>query len=172
MKPSVRLLKLLALWLTLALGLATLRLLHAEILPIACIVWWSIGGVLLITAVIDMSRRNWVNRIEVQRNLPDSFAVGVGNHAEFIVRNRNAHAVQLDIVEDHPTTIDIDGLPATLVLPGEGNATLHYRCTPRCRGDAELGRPWLRLRSRWQLWEFFCAPMCATPCMYSPISYR
>lgn len=158
MRPSALLLKLLALWFASALLLTTLRLLHAEILSFASMIWWSVGGALFAIAAIDVSRRKFIGHIEVQRNLPDSFAVGVSNHAELIVRNHNARTVHLHIAEDHPAYIEIDGMPATLTLPAHGEATLRYRCTPHRRGDTELGNPWLRLRSRWQLWEFYRRP--------------
>ena len=73
MRPSQQLLKLLALWLLLAFALAALRLLHAEILPAASAIWWSIGGALLAIAAIDALRRKLIDRIEVQRNLPAGF---------------------------------------------------------------------------------------------------
>jgi uncharacterized protein (DUF58 family) len=154
MRPSILALKVLAVLAGLALCLSLLRqfvpVLFSELLLYT---WWFAFGLFALLAALDAldARRR---QVDVERVLPGSFAVGVGNKVSIRLHNRLRHPLVLSVSDHHPSQIRADNLPLSLTLPAEESAELSYWAVPRQRGNAHFGDVDLRVRSGIGLWEF------------------
>lgn len=162
MRPGALLLRLLAAWCGTALAVLALRLWLPAAADAAALLWWGAGLALALTALVDALRRGHSRRVEVLRQLPDSLAVGVNNALALRLHNRGRHTLRIEVAEDHPEHFSVHGLPVTLALAPDTQALLHYQVVPQRRGEATLGRPWLRIASRLGLWQFRLRPDAVT----------
>jgi len=166
MRPSALLLRLIAVWAALALLPLIARIKFPESADEVTLLWSLIGAALAAIASIDLSRRRYLNDVVVQRHWPESFAVGVSTAVEMEISHRAHLDVSADgratkrpvmhiaIREDNPTSANIIGLAEDISLRAGESARLRYRVLPQQRGDLTFGALWLRITSRWQLWEF------------------
>lgn len=154
MRPDRLLLRLLGIWLALAALPCIARIAAPALLDAALIVWGAAAAAIAIAASIDALRRAHLSALIVQRQWPERLAVGVGTTVALAIANRHTTAVKFTLREDAPVSLLISALPSQVTLqPGE-HVVLRYRAQPERRGDIELGPLWLRIESRWRLWQF------------------
>ncbi|MCW8196272.1 DUF58 domain-containing protein [Proteobacteria bacterium 005FR1] len=154
MRPSPLALMVLASLAGLALGLALLRqfvpTLYSDWLLYG---WWfafALLGLLLLADTLGLRRRE----VDVERILPGSFAVGVGNKVHIRLQNLTNRDLKVAVADHHPSQIKADNLPFSLMLPAGEAAELTYLAVPQKRGDAHFGDVDLRIRSGFGLWEY------------------
>lgn len=154
MRPSSLSLKLLGVLAALALVIALMRLL----LPSASSEafawsWWLAFAALLAAAGFDaLGFRN--EPLEVERDLPGSFAVGVGNKVTLQLSNRSPRYLKLTVSDHYPEQIVVESLPAALGLAPGKTASVVYWANPWQRGDAHFGDVDTRIESGFGLWQF------------------
>ena len=158
MRPSALLLRLIAAWALLALLPLIARIKFPESADRVVLFWWLSGAAIAAAASLDCWRRQHLNNIAVQRHWPDSFAVGVSTAVELEINYRgdsvNRSPVHIALREDNPASVTISGLAESISLKTAESARLRYRVLPQQRGDLCFGPAWLRVTSRWRLWEF------------------
>lgn len=156
MRPSYRLLQLLAVLALLALLLSGLRLsgiTSPELLLLIQELFWISAGLSVIVAGLDLLCRPPAACIEVTRQLSESVALGVSSQVQLTLRNPFTYPVQLTVQEQHPEAIDCIGLPVDLKLAADSRKALSYSIVPLRRGDADFGPCLLRVDSHWGLWQ-------------------
>lgn len=153
MRPASLLLKALAVLAGLALIMAGFRLFAPDTYSSAISsAWWTLLGAFTVAAAWDSLGRS--KPLKVARNLPGSFAVGVGNKVDIRLENTSRHALRLVVMDHHPEQVEVEGLPIVLSLSAGEAAQLNYWAYPRRRGDAEFGDVDVRITSRLGLWQF------------------
>lgn len=154
MRPSPRLLILLGALAALALLIALFRLLLPAIdSDIFTGAWWLGFLALSVAAMFDgFGFRQ--QPLQVERELPGSFAVGIGNKVTVHLNNNSSRELKLTVADHYPEQVEVEGMPAALnIAPGKA-VNLAYWAYPRQRGDAHFGDLDLRIESRWGLWQF------------------
>ncbi|MEM9597051.1 MAG: DUF58 domain-containing protein, partial [Acidobacteriota bacterium] len=132
--PGRGLLRLLALWLGLALG----TLAAPGLVPV-----WSGAGlallVLVALALLEVARRP---DLDVERTLPPSLPLGEWTDVPLrITRPGGAgRRLRLEIHDHHPPEVEQEGLPGMAAVPKDGGVQLTYALRPRRRGDLHFGR--------------------------------
>ncbi len=149
MRPSKRLIALVAWWLL--LGVA------AAIVP-AVEVAWQIAGVLLgIALVADGLLARAPQDIALTREVAASLPIGVASEVRLKIVNRTARALTLAVYDHHPVNAMVEGLPLVLAhaqaLPAGRSAQVCYRFTPLQRGDVRFAGCDLRITAPLGLWE-------------------
>lgn len=178
MRPSYKLLQWLAGWSILALVLLLLRsvlsLSDASMAPLNGL-WWGLGSVGLLACLYDSRRPRHLNAIEVKRKLPGSLALGVCSMVQLEIRNPSHDLLRMTLHEGYPAAVEVGHLPVDVTLAAQTSKTLEYPLTPIRRGDAEFGRSYLRIRSRWGLWQRLLIVGKASPIRiypnFSPIAH-
>lgn len=154
MRPSRLLLALLAGFCLLGLPVAALRLWASpELAQLASYGWYFALATLTLLAAVDAlgARKPCVN---VERELPGSFAVGVANPVRIFLHNISGRSLRLCVSDHHSAQIRAEGLPANLRLPAGEVAQLQYRAWPERRGQAHFSDVDIRHHSPLACWEF------------------
>ncbi len=139
MTPSPRLLRVLAAWLAVGLVASAWRPL---VLP-----WAGAGGAVLAFVLLDLvllSRLPWPT---LARRLPKAMALGEWHAVTLEVTSAAPRPVRLELFEEAPDSLILDGMPREVVLPAHGVATVPYRVRPQRRGNLSLGGAHVRLVS-------------------------
>lgn len=156
MRPGYRLLRLLASWALLALILLLLRIglsLSEPVVSQLNSLWWGLGGVAMAVSLIDLCRQRHLHQIEVKRKLPASLALGVRSMVQLEICNPFHYPLQMTLHEGHPDAVEVPQLSVDVTLAPHTTNTIDYPVTPIRRGDAEFGCSYLRVTSRWGLWQ-------------------
>lgn len=166
MRPSKRLLSLVAAWLALA-GLvfavriaAVLQPSDKDLLANAsqsaqefANLWWLLGGVLLVAAWIDAVRQRRYPMLRVVRQLPHSLALGAEAKVSLRIENGYDFSVQLELTDYYPAEVETQALPIICSIEANAHKNVDYLIRPIRRGAAEFGKTHLRIESRWRLWQ-------------------
>jgi uncharacterized protein (DUF58 family) len=115
--------------------------------------WWGLGSVTMLACVYDACRQRHLYDIEVRRKLPTSLALGVCSTVQLEIHNPFHYPLQMTLHEHYPAAVEVLHLPVDVTLRAQTSTTLEYPLTPIRRGDAEFGRSYLRVCSRWGLWQ-------------------
>ena len=130
MRPTGRLLALLALWST--LGLA------AAVWPISFGLWASFGLVMALVLGLEVLLLRGLPTPLAQRKLPAALAVGEWHT---VTLRLDSHAAMSLSVWDHtPPTWDVEGMPRPLQLQRGRFTELEYRVRPRERGQQVMAQ--------------------------------
>jgi len=159
MRPSRRFLNLL--WCLAGFGLVlALWRLNADA-PLTAVeyLWWGLFWLLLAAAVLDgvlvhNRFRKGKEPLTVSRELPGSFAVGVGNKVTLRLENHLRRTLNVVVADHYPSQIQVKGMPAQLNVLPESASELTYRAHPHARGDAHFGPVDLRITSSMGLWQY------------------
>lgn len=154
MRPSGTLLLLLGGWFALALLPLAARIAWPVEAGLASGLWWVAGVLLMSIALVDSLRRDSLRDIKLERKWPEGLPVGVRTSAELQIENSGTQVLRLAICEDAPTSVDVFALQPQLELRPAESVRLCYQLLPHRRGDVRFGPLWLRVASRWRLWEF------------------
>ena len=158
MKPAPRLLLLAGLWALLALPLL--------VIPgmLAVALWWALGGLALVIALLDLWHARRLPAPQAHRELPTALSV----QQPHLVRVRVTSASLPDSVEladQHPGDDPHTGLPATLPRAKEELTELTYHYRPSRRGPVQFGDLVFWFPSRLKLWQVrkVCDAACTVP---------
>ena len=160
MKPSRRLLLLLAVWLLLGLLAAVATLLEwRQAFEVKAIFWsWLVLVVLLAALDARALRRP---RLRAARGLDPHLALGIGQRVDVSLANEDRRRLSFWFTDFPPPQVELEGLPVELELEPGATADLCYSIRPCERGSAEFGQVCCRVKSSWKLWEknfFFGEP--------------
>ncbi len=114
--------------------------------------WWTMGGVLLVMALLDGLRVARRPTPSVHRQLADTWPIGVERPVTLTLETAS-HRQPLDVFDLHPGGWTMQGLPRALeLLPGE-SASFDYHLCAHERGDFRFDGVQLLLHSPWRLWR-------------------
>lgn len=112
MRPTSLLLKLLSVWLVLAVA--------ASVWEVMVLPWQIAGGLLLGVMVLDALTLPWRGRITGQRSVPGRFALGVSSSVTLTVTHSLRRTLTLELFDGIPKAAEAEGLPYNVkVAPGE-----------------------------------------------------
>lgn len=155
MRPSSRLLRILSTCLLFAAILVAARALWpSELMSMLSLVWWSAVVCLLLLALVDACRRQFLSQLSAQRDLPGSLSLGVSNPVALTLHNSSAAEVRLDVCDWAPRQVAVQGLPLRLSVPAASRGEINYHLRPIERGSVEFGPVELRVDSLFGLWQF------------------
>jgi uncharacterized protein (DUF58 family) len=145
MIPTLRLLRLLGIWL--ALGIL------ASIWP-RFIVLWQIAGVLLAFAAGgDAAFLFFARPLRVERKLPSRFALGVEHEVAITLHNPNRFGLTVEFFDGLPTTVTSEQLPWRGKVGPGGFTAVHYRAVSLERGPNTFTRCHTRAETILGLWQ-------------------
>ncbi|MCU7809454.1 MAG: DUF58 domain-containing protein [Candidatus Thiodiazotropha sp. (ex Semelilucina semeliformis)] len=145
MRPAPRLL--------LALALLSLLALAAIWLPPLAGVWKLAAALLLGMGLLDLFRLRGQSTPGVERDLRTSIPVGVWSEVSLKLVNDSDTVQDLQLHDHHPGDFKAEGMPSSLVLPADRQATVRYRLLPTRRGDGLFKGVDLLLQSPLALWR-------------------
>ncbi|MDH5324686.1 MAG: DUF58 domain-containing protein [Gammaproteobacteria bacterium] len=155
MRPSNIQLRVLGLWVLLALGLALARSwLTSEQVSFYVMLWWGSGLGVLFVAVMDAFALREVRMVSVSREMPGSFSLGASNAIKLTINNPFERALEMTVFDQFPKQLVVDAFPCHIIIPAMEYAEIHYEAKPVIRGDVQFGNVELRIRSRWKLWDY------------------
>lgn len=143
MVPAHRLLYLTLLWS--GLGLA------ASIWPGLLLIWTGSGLALLLAAAFDAWRGSQPPQLQVEREVSGVWPVGVWHDVNLVLRA--GQNLRLQIIDDYPTTWDMEGLPHSTRVEAGHFRKFAYRLRANQRGDAHFGPAFVRIASPLGLWQ-------------------
>lgn len=156
MRPSGLQLRLIALWCVLALGLAVARTwMSADQAGVFTMIWWGLGLMLLVAAVLDYIAHRGVRRLNVHREMPGSFSLGASNSIHLHIDNPFDYALELQVFDQYPKQVIVESFPYRLTIPANNFGEIVYKAKPVIRGDVQFGLTELRAASRWKLWDYY-----------------
>lgn len=129
------------------LGLALLTLLDESLLLMMLALDGAVAVLAGLDALLALPRR-----IEVRRELRSVLSVGRDNPVTLHVRSRARRSLTVELTDDAFETAEVEGLPATVMLPPHGTATVRYLVRPHRRGAHRLGAHTVRYGSPLRLW--------------------
>ena len=124
---------------------------------------WLDGRVLWILALwnlivlgvwfVDLKRIPTHSAVRVTRSWRSPLSLGIATRVSLQLHNEAATPLEIEVLDDAPSELRSDAARATMTLaPGEQAAT-DYEIVPRRRGDVDVGRAWLRVRTPWAIAE-------------------
>lgn len=145
MRPSSLTLRLLGLWMLLAIC--------ASIWPWLQIVWIGAGGLLLVIALVDLLTLPRKKCISVTRTLPARFALGVNSQVELTLRHTLSRALWAAVHDGLPPRGVAIGLPWEGWLPADEHVELTYEAHFTQRGLQRFSDAHVLLQSRFGFWS-------------------
>jgi len=85
--------------------------------------------------------------LQWKRRLPAALALGVQRTLACALVNEGPNDWHVTLFDHVDPTLDFDGLPLKVVVPGQARTEVHYNIVPRCRGLVRFGRAELRVRT-------------------------
>jgi uncharacterized protein (DUF58 family) len=153
MRPSPRLLIIVAAWCVLALGVSLLRIFTELELALITRGWFGLGVLLLLAIIIDRVSVNDSHKLNLKRIIPASQALGVVHKGEINIHNNLGRSIKLLVTDPPHIKLKIEKLPAALNIEDDEVKRVLYDITPVDRGDIELGQTRARIDSMWGLWQ-------------------
>jgi len=160
MIPTLRLLRLLGVWVLLGLGASV----WVRFLPI----WRIFGWILLLALAIDLLLTLWPKHLEGEREVPGSLALGEWREVKVRLRNPSAFRLTLDIFDHHPSDFESRGLPTRHALPARGFLEQSYHIRPTSRGSRSFGPIQARVATGLGLWARTLRLPCEFPVKVFP----
>ena len=143
------------LFLLLAAGLILAIPAWVEPRVIVALIAWN--AVVAAIWVVDVRRIPSGEAIQVTRIWPAPLAIGVPVSVSIEVSNRGEVPVRVDVMDDVPASLVRELPEARLYVDSGATARAEYEIRPIERGDVNLGRVSLRLRSPWSIAERWLA---------------
>ncbi|WP_185236295.1 DUF58 domain-containing protein [Teredinibacter franksiae] len=165
MRPSRTLLRLLLLWLVMAIVVFAVRVMTVQSAAEADMLvgssqfsdietaWALVSTILVLVAVFDLFRHRRFWKLSVVRELPHSLALGVHAPVTLELRNGYAFPVTVDVTDLYPRCIEAQELPVTVTIAPESKKKVTYPVLPITRGPATFGQTCMRVNTRWGLWQ-------------------
>jgi uncharacterized protein (DUF58 family) len=145
MRPTAPLLKLLTIWLALAM--------MASIWTQFVILWQIGGGLLLLVMILDAFTLPRRGRITGQRSVPGRFALGVASPVTLTVTHAAGRALVLEVFDGIPTAAEAEGLPHRVNVPVGEFAAISYQARFVRRGQHTFSAAHVLAYSMLGLWR-------------------
>jgi uncharacterized protein (DUF58 family) len=146
LRPGAPLINLAITWL--GLGLVT------AFVPSLSTVGLAFGGIVGAIALVELLLPGWRRPVIVERDAPETYALGVWTDVSMRVRADGGRSRKLWLFDGTPSTSEVEGQPAYITVPDEGWVDLVYRILMRRRGEVEFGDVHVLHRSPLGLWCF------------------
>lgn len=159
MRPSKRLLIILAGWLALAAVTATCAIFQpvypdiADLVALLEKVWLWSGIVICAIAIIDLLTLLNLVGVQITREVAKNIAVGSQTKVRLKIRNQSNRARTIMINDHCPMHSEVESLPQTIELKDGQNAEAHYKITINQRGDATFNHIRALISSQLKLWQ-------------------
>ena len=116
--------------------------------------WQLAFGVFGLALLADLlSARAVRPNLELERFVPRSLPIGRWRECIVRLHNRAPFAARCQVYDHHPAAVEMEGLPFSLVVPGNGFGQARYRMRPTERGDLVLAPAEARVSSAFGLWQ-------------------
>ncbi len=139
-------------WLLLIIAVLLLAGLGPALQPLLIPYWWGLLGLIVLIALLD-ALLVWRRPLpKIHRRLPGSLALGVPETITLRLRNRGKRRQKIVCYDHYPTSLQVEGLPRTLMLSTEEYADIRYRARPLERGEAWFKGVQIRSLSPLRLW--------------------
>lgn len=138
--------------LKLAIVMIALGLLVA-IWPALESLWLGAMVVLVLFVIYDLIRVVRMQPPQLERELPSAMAVGLWHNVRILLQNPNQHSLRLQVFDHFPDSAQFKGLPQSVVLAAEQQASIEYRCRPLERGLVVFPGCQCRLESGFRCWQ-------------------
>lgn len=159
MRPTPRLLKLLAAMAVFALAIAVPKWLaagkHMMIPFIGHVenVWWGLFLTLILIGVLDAMMARRQPRLQVTRTHSDNVALGRDYPVHVEIEHRYRYPLDIQIYDHHPLTCETAAHAAHIRLQAGQRAFLHYQITPQLRGEQKFGKTDVMVPGPLGLWH-------------------
>jgi uncharacterized protein (DUF58 family) len=121
-----------------------------ELLP----AWQLAFGAFALALLADLiAARALPPRLDLERFVPRSLAIGRWRDCIVRLHNRAPFAARCEVYDHHPAALEMEGLPFTLTVPANGFGQARYRIRPTERGDLTLAPAEARVTSPFALWQ-------------------
>jgi uncharacterized protein (DUF58 family) len=116
--------------------------------------WEAVAALLLVAALADLAvARALPARLELERRIPASLAIGRWRECFVRLHNRGGFAVRCDVYDHAPEACEVQGLPFAATVPAGGFVQATYRVRPTERGLLTIDAAEVRVASPFGLWE-------------------
>lgn len=159
MRPTPRLLKLLAAMTVLALVVAVPKWLaagkHTMIPFIGHVesVWWGLFITLLLVSALDALLARRMPLLQITRTHSDNVALGRDYPVHVQIEHRYRQSLAIALYDHHPLTCDTAAHATQLRLQPGQRAFLHYQITPQLRGEQRFGKTDVMVPGPLGLWH-------------------
>ena len=126
----------------------------ASIWTVALPAWEIVAALLLVAALADLAvARMLPPRLEFERRIPGSLAIGRWRDCVVRLHNRGSFSVRCDVYDHTPDASEVQGLPFAATVPAGGFVQATYRMRPTERGLLTIDAAEVRVTSPFGLWE-------------------
>ena len=116
--------------------------------------WQGALAVFCLAMLADLlAARAMPARLELERFVPRSLAIGRWRECVVRIHNRAAFNARAEIYDHHAAALETEGLPFSLTVPAAGFAQARYRLRPTERGDLVMEPAQARVTSAFGLWQ-------------------
>jgi uncharacterized protein (DUF58 family) len=143
--PSARLL-----WILTALAALAIAV---SIYPDFYLYWATLAGVAAVLALLDAVTALRLVTPSAARQVPGSLALGVPTEVALRLHNASRLALDCELHDHYPASIEAEGLPRRLALAAGQWGELRYQARPIARGEARFGATELRIFSPLKLFQ-------------------
>jgi len=143
--PSTRLLWILTVLAALAIAVSIYPQFH--------LYWAALSGVAAVIALLDAATALRLATPPAARLVPGSLALGVPVDVALRIHNPSRLALDCEVHDHHPASVEAEGLPRRLALAAGQWGELRYQAKPVARGEARFGRTELRVFSPLKLFQ-------------------
>lgn len=114
----------------------------------------------ILVAILDAVFSPRLSRISVSREAPLVLSVAGQNTVRVWFVNRNSGSLTIEFHDEHPQPADVRGLPFVIELPPRKERSKTYGVSVLQRGKNEFGFVYLRMKSRFGLWNLHSRRTC------------
>ena len=122
---------------------------------VVAVIGWNL--LVLIIWLLDLRRIPSGAALEVTREWSSPLGLGASSRVQIEVKNRTALPIRTQVIDDVPAALRPDLPEVELQVGAVATGVAEYEILPAERGDARLGRLWLRVRSPWSVAERWLA---------------
>ncbi len=117
--------------------------------------WWLVGldSVALGLVVIDLAALPWKETLTAERQVGLIASLGGVHPVTLTISNLRQRDLTVWIRDGVPEALEADPEEFTVVLRGLSRSTVHYQMRASRRGAFTLSAVYLRVRSRWGMWQ-------------------
>jgi uncharacterized protein (DUF58 family) len=122
--------------------------------PVLLPAWHVAVALFLVAALADLlAARALPAKLELERFVPASLAIGRWRDCALRLHNRSSFAARCEVYDHHPPQCEMEGMPFALDVPGGGFAQARYRLRPTERGALRMEPAEVRAASPFRLWQ-------------------
>ncbi len=117
----------------------------------------AIAGVLVCVSIIDMWGLRKAPELRIERQLQGVWPVDLWNTVSLTLHNQTARTIGCDVIDAYPNHWRCEGMPHSTSIAPESHTRIDYKLCPDQRGDAQFTAAFVRINSRFGLWQrSFC----------------